>query len=192
MRKRLPKILLVIGIPHIILIPASAVGTLSEESKNCIDCHTRFTPGIVEDWMKSRHSAITPEDSMKKPKLERRISVEYFTEIPQEFREVVVGCYECHSQNPMNHSDRFAHNGYTISTIVSPNDCSSCHPVEKEEYSKSVMANAYANLKENQIYRLLYETITTVPSVNGIELELSISQHMLKTGRVSAVTLLKS
>lgn len=171
MRNNVSSIFLVIGILFTMLIPVSAVGPLSEESKNCIDCHTRFTPGIIEDWNKSRHSSVTPTDSFEKPKLERRISVEYITEIPPEFREVVVGCYECHGQNPQNHSDHFSHNGYTISPIISPNDCSTCHPVEKEEYVKGVMANAHGNLKENSIYRLLYETITTVSSVNGTEIE---------------------
>src|SRR5574340_1151705 len=49
---------------------------LSSQTKACIGCHKMYTPGIVEDWLSSRHSNITPSDALKKTALERRISTD--------------------------------------------------------------------------------------------------------------------
>ena len=49
---------------------------LSPQTQACIGCHETYTPGIVHDWLSSRHSKVTPLDAMKKPLLQRRISVE--------------------------------------------------------------------------------------------------------------------
>ncbi|MGB2696656.1 MAG: hydroxylamine oxidase, partial [Candidatus Zixiibacteriota bacterium] len=68
----------------------------SEETQECLDCHKSYTPGIVEDWLKSRHAGTTPEMALTKPVLERRVSSDT---IPQALQSVAVGCYECHSLN---------------------------------------------------------------------------------------------
>ena len=47
-----------------------------------------------------------------------------------------VGCYECHMANESD-VDAFEHEGYTISVIVSPNDCARCHKTEVEEFANS-------------------------------------------------------
>ena len=47
---------------------------ISEQTQVCMLCHKNYTPGIVEDWLKSRHLKITPEMALKKSPLERRIS----------------------------------------------------------------------------------------------------------------------
>jgi hypothetical protein len=52
-----------------------------------------------------------------------------------------VGCYECHKADPKD-PDAMEHNGFTISVIVSPKDCASCHPKEVEEFSQSHHAKA--------------------------------------------------
>ena len=49
---------------------------LSPSTQACIACHAQYTPGIVHDWLSSRHSQATPADAMKKPELERRISAD--------------------------------------------------------------------------------------------------------------------
>ncbi len=51
---------------------------VSEETEMCIECHLDYTPGIVEDWRKSRHAAATPEEAAKKPEAERRVSAQTF------------------------------------------------------------------------------------------------------------------
>jgi len=47
-----------------------------------------------------------------------------------------VGCWECH-QAPAGDLDAFDHNGFSIATIVSPQDCSGCHAKEYQEFQAS-------------------------------------------------------
>lgn len=129
---------------------------LSQQTKACIECHKLYTPGIVEDWMRSLHSKTTPSSAIKKPKLEKRVSAE---KIADSLKDVVVGCYECHSLNPDKHKDNFEHMGFKINVVVSINDCSTCHPVEAKEFSESKKAHAGGNLKKNPVYHSLVETV---------------------------------
>ncbi|MBM3236917.1 hydroxylamine oxidase [Candidatus Poribacteria bacterium] len=132
---------------------------LSEETEQCFECHSVYTPGVVEDWLTSRHAMITPETALKNSALERRISSET---VEANLRNVVVGCYECHALNAEQHKDNFEHLGFQINTIVSPNDCKVCHPVEAREYSESKKAYALSNLRENPVYSALVETIISL------------------------------
>src|SRR5512143_3093162 len=100
---------------------------LSSQTQACLGCHRRYTPGIVGDWLSSRHSHTIPGQAMTKPALEKRISAE---NIPDTLSGVAVGCYECHGLNPDKHKDTFSHFGFRINVVVSPNDCSTCHPEE--------------------------------------------------------------
>src|SRR4030067_3771535 len=70
----------------------------SKETQACIACHSQISPGIVKDWLSSRHSKINPSDALKKPVLERRIST---VNPPENMSHYAVGCFECHSQNPV-------------------------------------------------------------------------------------------
>ncbi|MFC1714475.1 multiheme c-type cytochrome [Candidatus Poribacteria bacterium] len=135
---------------------------VSEETEMCIECHLDYTPGIVEDWRKSRHAAATPEEAAKKPEAERRVSAQTF---PDSLRSVSVGCYECHGLNVDAHEDSFEHVGMEINLVVSPNDCKTCHPVEAEQYTDSKKAHALGNLGKNPVYHQLVETITGVKEV---------------------------
>ncbi|MFC1550721.1 multiheme c-type cytochrome [Candidatus Neomarinimicrobiota bacterium] len=47
-----------------------------------------------------------------------------------------IGCYECHVAQE-NDPDAFEHGDYTISVIVSPNDCAQCHMKEVDEFINS-------------------------------------------------------
>lgn len=47
-----------------------------------------------------------------------------------------VSCYECHRAETGD-NDVLKHNGYIISTIVSPKDCSRCHSKEVKEFESS-------------------------------------------------------
>ncbi len=136
--------------------PAETGVPMSPQTEACIACHKMFTPGIVEDWLSSRHSRTKPEDAMKKGVLERRISAD---KLPEQFSKYAVGCYECHSQHPEKHKDNFDHMGFKINVVVSPNDCNTCHPVEADQFSRSKKANAVKNLLGNPVYHTLVDTV---------------------------------
>ncbi len=146
---------------------------VSYETEACIGCHKIYTPGIVEDWLRSLHSKTTPSSALKKPEIERRISAKTFSD---KLKDVAVGCYECHSLNTDKHNDSFEHMGYKINVIVSPNDCSICHPVEAEQFSDSKKAHAVGNLKKNPVYHALVQTIISKKEVKeGSINQLSVS-----------------
>jgi len=52
-----------------------------------------------------------------------------------------VGCIACH-QADKDDLDAYEHEGYTIATVVTPNDCAKCHPKESEEFQNSHHADA--------------------------------------------------
>ena len=52
-----------------------------------------------------------------------------------------VACVECHQANKGD-ADGFDHYGVHIATIVTPRDCSTCHPHEAEEFANSHHAAA--------------------------------------------------
>lgn len=56
-----------------------------------------------------------------------------------------IGCFECHAAQAGD-ADAIDHNGYKISVIVSPKDCSKCHPVPAAEFGSSHHADAGAIL----------------------------------------------
>jgi hydroxylamine dehydrogenase len=143
--------------------PSSPV-KVSEETQACIECHKNVTPGIVADWLTSRHAGTSPERGQAKPVLERRV----FSEgVPASLRSVAVGCFECHSQNPSSHKDNFEHFGYKINIIVSPNDCRECHTTEAEQYAEGKKAHALGNLKDNGVYQALLQVIDGVKIIEG-------------------------
>ena len=143
---------------------------LSPQTQACIGCHMSVTPGIVEDWLTSRHSHTTPEKALKQPALQRRISAET---IPSELTEYAVGCYECHSLNPERHQDNFPHMGYRINVVVSPNDCNTCHPVEVTQYTGSKKGQAWKNIMSNPLYHTLVSTIDGVKKVENGKISMS-------------------
>ncbi len=135
----------------------SPEAAFSPQTQACIGCHRIYTPGIVHDWMTSRHSRTPPAEAMKNSRLERRISAE---SLPAPLRKSVVGCFECHSLNIDSHKDNFRHMGFSINVIVTPNDCKTCHPAEAQQYGGSKKSYAYKNLMGNPVYSALVSTIT--------------------------------
>jgi len=91
--------------------PSSAGGGLSEQTGECVECHSAVARGIYQEWGTSKH-----------------------------FR-AGVGCYECHKA-AKGEPDAFEHEGYLIALIVSPGDCSRCHPAEVEQFEESHHAKA--------------------------------------------------
>ena len=99
---------------------------MPEAAKACIECHSRLNPGLVADWAESRHAhaGITCYDCHKADPED--------TDINREHRKV-------YDNGEMAYSDAQYH--VPIATIVSPKDCSRCHPQEAEEYARSKHAN---------------------------------------------------
>jgi hypothetical protein len=143
---------------------------LSNETKSCLNCHKGLTSGIVKDWQKSRHAQTTPEEALGKPAIERRVSAD---SVPERLKHTVVGCYECHGLNPEKHKDNFSHYGFKINIVVSPNDCSVCHPEEVKQYLGSKKANAWGNLARNPVYHLLVNTIIGLKEVEDTKISVS-------------------
>src|SRR5271166_6760534 len=97
---------LVAGVARTAAAAGASAPRISKETQECLNCHSLYHPGLVQDWMHSLHSQVTPEQALKKRPLERRVSSET---IPDSLKGVVVGCYECHSLNASNHTDNFNH-----------------------------------------------------------------------------------
>ena len=112
---------------------------------------------------------VTPRAAKSMILKKRRVS---FESVPPRLSSVVVGCAECHTMNPGKHGDTFEHNGYQIHVVVTPEDCATCHPVEVQQYSKNIMANAYGNLQNNMVYRGLVDSVNGVHSFAGNKVSL--------------------
>ena len=130
---------------------------LSDDSASCLECHSSLHPGILAGWRKSRMSKITPQVAKNLPERSRRVS---YDQLPEALTGVVVGCAECHTLNPERHQDSFEHNGFQVHTVVTPGDCSVCHPVEARQFGKNIMSQAYGNLENNPVYRELIKAVT--------------------------------
>jgi hydroxylamine dehydrogenase len=154
------------ALPFLFLWMSAAVASppVSGATQECLSCHAEVTPGIVADWEGSLHSRVTPGEGLKKSALQRRISAE---PVPKSLRETVVGCAECHTIRPDSHKDTFDHNGHAVHVVVTPLDCSTCHPEEASQYSRNLMSHAYGNLNDNPVYRDLQEEVNGALSWNG-------------------------
>jgi len=141
---------------------------ISDETYECLVCHESLHPGIVESWRQSRHYQITPGEAMAVEGLGLKVSN---PDVPMALRDNNVGCAECHLLRPDAHDGTYEHNGYRVHTVVSPEDCATCHSVEREQYSHNVMAHAYGNLVYNPLYMDLTETINGVPVRKGDRIE---------------------
>ena len=90
------------------------VRSVSPEAQACIQCHAEQNGGIVADWSASRHAHAN------------------------------ISCLDCHGAGPADPDISKEHlkiDKTPISAIVSPKDCSRCHPAEAAQYAKSKHAN---------------------------------------------------
>ncbi len=91
---------------------------LSNIERECIECHSKNDPGKVHDWAQSLHARAN------------------------------VTCLDCHKANPtdkdaMDCPGTVKYADIKISPIVSPADCSRCHPREAEEFARSKHARTW-------------------------------------------------
>ena len=135
---------------------------ISDDTEACLECHVSLHSGIVEGWKKSRHAQVTPGEAMAVTGLERKVSS---NTVPEELKEVALGCAECHALRADAHADSFEHNGYEIHTVVSPKDCATCHAQEAQQFGNNLMAHAYGNLMGNGVYQLLARSINGTPEL---------------------------
>ncbi|RMD58790.1 MAG: beta-ketoacyl-ACP synthase, partial [Nitrospirae bacterium] len=107
----------------------------SKEALQCIECHMKKTPGIVDDWKNSRMA------------------------------HAGVSCYDCHvvqESSPMASQcegvKKKMPNIYT-SPMVSPKRCERCHPTEVEQFSKSSHAKLASApvVEKKKFHKLMYE-----------------------------------
>jgi uncharacterized coiled-coil protein SlyX len=113
-----------------------ALERASPETKACISCHQRVTPMIVYDWLRSKHAWSTPgELSDLYSRLGEQHWLANVSDWAREYR-YTVGCFECHGKFKVHdRPDVVNHFGFNIVTIVTPQDCSQCHPKEYTEIS---------------------------------------------------------
>ncbi|MFP3908516.1 MAG: hypothetical protein ACLFVX_01530 [Archaeoglobaceae archaeon] len=62
-------------------VSSEELGKVSNETQTCLNCHQKYTPGLVEDWRSSRHSSITPAEGQDREKDQRRLSIHYSVRI---------------------------------------------------------------------------------------------------------------
>lgn len=96
------------------------------EAVACIECHKRESPAIFSDWAHSRHAGanITCLDCHKAEPFDPDVSQEHYKQ------------YE-RSDQPYGTKEYKV----PITSVVSPKDCSLCHPDEAKQYSQSKHAN---------------------------------------------------
>ena len=97
--------------------------SVSNEAAACIDCHKSETPGIFADWANSRHanSNITCIDCHLADNADKDISISH--------------------EEEYNKNKKYYKLKVPVSAVVTPKDCSRCHPDEVKEYEKSKHAN---------------------------------------------------
>jgi len=100
--------------------------SMPEQAKACLGCHKREHPGLFADWAASRHASanITCIDC----------------HWAEEFDEDVS---QAHYNQYMRNDLEFGRLEYKvpISAVVTPKDCSRCHPDEAIQYTRSKHAN---------------------------------------------------
>jgi hydroxylamine dehydrogenase len=129
MKKLISKKQLLIGIVAVaaLIISATAIAAnfpkakefriergMPAEAAACIECHQKEHPGLFVDWTKSRHANAN------------------------------ITCYDCHKAAEYDKDVSKAHFEYDkvpITAVVTPKDCSRCHPDEAKEFSVSKHAN---------------------------------------------------
>ncbi|MBA2882023.1 cytochrome c553 [Desulfosalsimonas propionicica] len=100
--------------------------SISEAGVACIQCHKQEHPGIFGDWANSRHANanITCIDCHKAEQTDPDVSKEHF----QQYEKT---------------DSQWGRKQYRVPVagVVTPKDCSRCHPDEAEQYKRSKHAN---------------------------------------------------
>jgi hypothetical protein len=100
--------------------------SMSKEAMACIECHKREHPGLFADWAQSRHASanITCLDCHLAEEFDKDVSVSHYKQY--ERSDLKYGTKEYR---------------VPVAEVVTPKDCSRCHPDEAKQYSISKHAN---------------------------------------------------
>ncbi|MCF8068842.1 MAG: cytochrome c3 family protein [Desulfobacterales bacterium] len=100
--------------------------SMSKEAMACLDCHKREHPGLFADWANSRHASanITCLDCHQAEEHDGDVSREHYKQY--ERSDTKFGTKEYKTP---------------VTAVVTPKDCSRCHPDEAKQYSRSKHAN---------------------------------------------------
>ncbi|MCP3894954.1 MAG: hydroxylamine oxidoreductase, partial [Bacteroides sp.] len=100
--------------------------SMPKEAIACIECHKREHPGLFADWAKSRHASanITCYDCHKAETFDKDVSQEHYKQYQRSDQPYGTGEYKA-----------------PITAVVTPKDCSRCHPDEAKQYGRSKHAN---------------------------------------------------
>ncbi|MBW1816658.1 MAG: hydroxylamine oxidoreductase [Deltaproteobacteria bacterium] len=102
--------------------------SMPKEAVACIECHKRENPGLFADWANSRHA------SANITCLDCHLAEAFDPDVSQEH-------YKQYERSDM----KFGTSEYKIpiSAVVTPKDCSRCHPDEAKQYGMSKHANTH-------------------------------------------------
>lgn len=100
--------------------------SMSKQAQACLECHKQEHPGIFSDWAASRHASanITCIDCHLADETDQDISKTHFKQYQR-------------SDTPWGRAEYRV----PIAEVVTPKDCSRCHPDEVKQYSRSKHAN---------------------------------------------------
>ena len=100
--------------------------SMPKEAIACIECHKREHPGLFTDWARSRHASanITCYDCHKAEKFDPDVSQEHYKQYKRSDQPYGTGEYKV-----------------PVAAVVTPKDCSRCHPDEAKQYGRSKHAN---------------------------------------------------
>ena len=100
--------------------------SMSKQAQACLECHKQVSPGIFVDWSLSRHASanITCLDCHQAEPSDKDVSQEHFKQ------------YQL-ANNPWGKPEYRV----PVAAVVTPKDCSRCHPDEVTQYDKSKHAH---------------------------------------------------
>ncbi|MFA5716944.1 MAG: multiheme c-type cytochrome [Desulfobulbaceae bacterium] len=100
--------------------------SLAPQAIACLECHKQQNPGLFADWSHSRHASagITCLDCHQAEEHDPDVSVEHYTQYQR-------------TDSPYGTQEY----KIPVSAVVTPKDCSRCHPDEVTQYSRSKHAN---------------------------------------------------
>ena len=100
--------------------------SMSRQAVACIECHKAESPAIFTDWAHSRHANanITCLDCHQAEEFDPDVAKEHYKQYQR-------------TDSPWGKAEYRV----PIATVVTPKDCSRCHPDEAKQYSKSKHAN---------------------------------------------------
>jgi hypothetical protein len=99
---------------------------MPEQAVACIECHKQETPGMFVDWSMSRHASANISC------LDCHQAAENDPDVSKDHEK-----YYSRSDLPFGEKRYFV----PVASVVTPKDCSRCHPDEVKQYSKSKHAN---------------------------------------------------